>query len=169
MALFEPLFHALNATGVRYVVVGGVAAVLQGHARLTVDVDLVVDLEPHAARAFMNALVGLGFVPRVPVDPLDFASPDIRESWRRDKGMQVFTMIDRANPMLVVDVFVSHPIDFNDLWSRADTVELPTATVRIASIPDLIAMKRLAGRPQDLIDIERLEAILKRRGGPSDG
>ena len=40
MALFEPLFKTLNDAGVRYVVVGGLAVVLHGHARLTVDVDL---------------------------------------------------------------------------------------------------------------------------------
>ena len=45
MALFEPLFAALNAGEVRYVVVGGVATVLHGHARLTADVDLVTRRE----------------------------------------------------------------------------------------------------------------------------
>jgi hypothetical protein len=46
--LFEPLFAALEAAGARYVVVGGVATVLQGFARLTAGVDLIVDLEPAA-------------------------------------------------------------------------------------------------------------------------
>lgn len=40
----------------------------------------------------------------------------------------------------------------------------PTA-VRVASIGDLIALKRLANRPQDLQDIAELEEIQKRRGG----
>ena len=164
MALFEPLFEALNATGVRYVIVGGVAVVLQGHARLTVDVDLIIDLEPVPVRTFMETLVGLGFVPRVPVDALAFASAELRESWRRDKGMQVFSMVDRANPLRVVDLFAFHPIDFDGLWARADVIRLDHTSVRVASIPDLIALKRLAGRPQDLLDIERLEAIQKRRG-----
>ena len=43
MALCEPVFRALNATGVRYVV-GGLATVLHGSARFTADADLVVDL-----------------------------------------------------------------------------------------------------------------------------
>lgn len=42
MALFEPVFRALDTSGARFVVVGGVAVVLQGHARLTADLDLVV-------------------------------------------------------------------------------------------------------------------------------
>jgi hypothetical protein len=44
MAVFEPLFKALNDAEVRYLVVGGLAVVLHGHPRLTANVDLVVDL-----------------------------------------------------------------------------------------------------------------------------
>ena len=39
MLLYEPLFRALNASGTRYVVVGGVATVLHGYARLTADIE----------------------------------------------------------------------------------------------------------------------------------
>ena len=164
MALFEPLFQALNDTGVRYVVVGGVATVLHGYARLTADVDLVIDLAPDEARKFMLALVRLGFLPRAPVDPLSFADPEIRAGWIRDKGLQVFSMVDPADPMRVVDVFVDHPTDFDQLWVRAKSVMLGTTTVRIAAIHDLITLKRLAGRPQDLVDIEQLERIERRVG-----
>ena len=44
MAVFEPLLKALTDASVRYGVVGGLAVVLHGHARLTVDRDLVVTL-----------------------------------------------------------------------------------------------------------------------------
>ena len=63
-----------------------------------------------------------------------------------------------------VDLFAEHPIDFNELWNRSEVIELTRTVVRIASIPDLIYLKRLAGRPQDLADIEALEAILRRKG-----
>ena len=39
MPLYEPLVRALNASGTRYVVVGGVATVLHGYARLTADIE----------------------------------------------------------------------------------------------------------------------------------
>ena len=94
MALFEPLFKALNDAGVRYVVVGGLAVVLHGHARLTVDVDLVVDLDEGQALRAIDALVRLGLHPRVPVNPRDFADRSIREAWIRERGMQVFSMFD---------------------------------------------------------------------------
>jgi len=66
---------------------------------------------------------------------------------------------DPAHPMLEVDLFVEHPIPFGELWRRSEVVSLETAEVRVASIPDLIALKKLAARPQDLIDIEELESI----------
>ena len=161
MAVFEPLFKALNDAGVRYVVVGGLAVVLHGYARLTVDVDLVVDLDEEQARKAIKAMVGMGLRPRVPVDARDFADQSVREGWIRDRGMQVFSMFDPANPMRVVDLFVHHPMPFEELWSRSSRFELQDTIVHVASIPDLIHLKRLAGRPQDQADIVQLEAILK--------
>lgn len=163
MSLFEPLFDALNSGEVRYVVVGGVAAVLHGHARLTVDVDLVVDLTPREAAKAIDVLTTLGLVPRVPVDAAEFADAAKRESWIRDRNMRVFTMLDPSNPMRQVDLFAEPPMDFEDLWAGAEVVHLDRTDVRIASIPDLIAMKRAAGRPQDLADVEALTAILARK------
>ena len=96
MGLFTPLFEALNAADARYVVVGGFAVVLHGHTRLTLDVDLVVDLDPEPAREIVDALTELGFIPRAPVKARDFANVSIREAWVEEKGMQVFTMVDRA-------------------------------------------------------------------------
>ena len=64
MLLYEPLFRALNASGTRYVVVGGVATVLHGYGRLTADIDLIVDLEESAAARAMRALAGPGLRPR---------------------------------------------------------------------------------------------------------
>lgn len=164
MALFEPIFAALNENHVRYVVVGGLATVLHGFARLTADIDLIVDLAPDEARRAVTTLVGLGFRPRVPVDALDLADPEIRRRWIDEKGMRVLSLWDPAQPMRELDLFVDPPIDFALLWAHSEIVHIRGALVRIASIPDLIAMKRLAGRPEDMIDIRALEEIQQRKG-----
>jgi hypothetical protein len=163
VALFEPILKALNVASVRYVVVGGLATVLHGFARLTADIDLVIDLEPAETRKAIDALVRMGFRPRAPVDPLEFADPAVRASWIRDKGMRVFSLWDPGQPMREVDLFVENPIPFEELWGRAEIVTLESTVVRIASIEDLVAMKRMAGRPQDVTDIEALEAIRDER------
>ncbi len=169
MDVFGPLFSALNARGVRYVVVGGLATVLHGHARLTADVDLMLDLSPDQARKAMETLRALGLRPRAPVDLLDFAVEERRRRWIEDKGMQVFSLFDPALPLREVDLFVEHPIDFESLWGESVAMDVGGTAVRVASIPHLIGLKRLAGRPQDLLDIEALEEIQRRTadgGGP---
>ena len=164
MALYAPLFRVLNAAGIRYVVVGGVATVLHGHARLTADVDLILDLEEKAAARAVRALTALGLRPRAPVDPEEFADARIRESWIRDKGMQVFSFFMPNDPLLSVDVFVNHPIEFEGFYERSESCDIGSCPVRIASIPDLIRLKRLANRPRDQEDIARLEEILRLKG-----
>jgi hypothetical protein len=168
MSFYVPVFQALNDMQVRYVVVGGLATVLHGYARLTADIDLIIDLEPQEARKAIEALAKHGMMPRLPVDPYDFAEPETRRHWIDDKNMRVFSMWKPDEPLVSVDLFVEHPIEFDLLWSRAEITDLGSVSVRIASIPDLIALKRLANRPQDLVDIEKLTEIQKLKKHPDD-
>lgn len=147
-------------------VVGGFATVLHGHARLTADIDLIIDLAPDEAKKAVETLTRLGFRARAPVDPLAFADATVRRQWIEEKGMRVFSMWNPSNPMVEVDLFAEHPIDFEELWHHAEIVKLTRASVRLASIRDLIRLKRIAGRPQDLADIEALDLILRRREDP---
>lgn len=158
MERFEPIFEALNASGARYVVVGGVAVNLHGHTRFTKDLDLVLDLEPVVARKALGTLAGLGFRPTAPMAITDFADPLLREQWATERNMLVFQLFRDAS-RLTVDLFVRYPTDFDILWTNAVRVVLPRAEIRVASLEHLIAMKREAGRPQDLIDIEWLTTI----------
>jgi predicted nucleotidyltransferase len=168
MELFQSFFKALNHDNVRYVVVGGLAVVLHGHLRLTADVDLVVDLEPEAAANTIDVLTRLGLRPRVPVRAEAFADARERQRWIEERGMQVFTMFDPKNPLRSVDLFVDLPVPFEELWNRSEMIRLPETEVRVASIPDIISMKKMAGRPQDLEDIKALEALIdERRRNPS--
>ncbi len=162
MALFEPIFEALDAAGVRYVVVGGVAVVLHGHARLTADLDLAVDLASEPAGAVITALTTMGFLPRAPVNAADFADASARQRWIEQQGMTVFSMWDPSNPLRSVDLFTENPIDFEELWANSQLVDLSGTSARVASIPDLIRLKRISARPLDLADIEALEAIQTR-------
>jgi hypothetical protein len=156
---FLSLFAALNKGGVRYVLVGGLAAVLHGVDRLTADVDLAVDLAPESARGFIDVLTVAGFRPMLPVPAQQFADPQIRASWRRDSAMQVFSFWDPTHSCPSVDVFVEDVVPFAELWAASQVVALEGVNIRIASIDHLVRMKTIAGRPQDMADIERLREI----------
>jgi hypothetical protein len=159
VGLYDDVFVGLHRAGVRYVVVGGVAVVLQGHVRTTVDLDLVVDLEVDAASKVVAVLTDLGFTPRLPVPAMDFADPAIRRTWVAERNLQVFSFYDPANPMIEVDIFATEPVPLESLLADALIVEIGGAPVAVASRRQLIAMKRLAGRPQDLADIAALEDL----------
>lgn len=159
MSLFIPIFSSLNNAEVRYVVVGGLATVLHGYARLTADIDIIIDLEPVEAKKAIRTIVDLGLQPRLPVDPFDFSDPIVRRDWNENKNMQVFSFWKPDDPLISVDFFIKNIIDFEDLWNRSKLVDLEDVSINIASIPDLIKLKKIANRQQDLIDIEKLSEI----------
>jgi hypothetical protein len=161
VGFFEDTIKALNDADVRYVVVGGLAVVLHGHVRVTVDLDLVLDLAPVEARKAIDALLAAGLVPNVPVDATDFADPEKRAKWRSEKNMLVFQMRDPSDDFRRVDLFVEEPIPFHELWERSVLKPLETTHARVCSIQDLIRLKREAARHIDLSDIEALEVILE--------
>lgn len=163
MLPLETLFGHLNAAGARYIVVGGLAVVLHGHLRATGDVDLIVDLGADQVNRTLDALAAAGLQPYAPVPARDFADPGKRAAWIRDKGMLVFSLRPREGvPM--VDLFLDYPAPFEELWGRSEVVTLRGIPVRVASIRDLIGLKRDAGRPQDLADAEALTHIARLRG-----
>lgn len=164
MTLYADVHAALAQAGVRYVVVGGTAVVLQGYVRTTVDLDLVVDLAEEPAQRAMEALLSLGFLPRAPVDARAFADERTRRDWATTKHMQVFSMFDPQHIAREIDLFVAYPLDFDELFAAADRLEVDGVVVPVASRPHLMQMKREAGRPQDLADIAALEEL----GGEPD-
>jgi hypothetical protein len=156
---FDAIFAALQAAGVRYLVVGGVAVVLHGFPRFTADLDLVIALDEHNVRAAVTALQQLGYRPRAPVPAEQLADPQVRRTWIDDKAMVVFSMWSPQHPATEIDLFTEEPFPFDEAHARATRVELGPTTVTVASVGDLIALKRAVGRPKDLADIEALERI----------
>jgi hypothetical protein len=153
---FADVLSAIESTGTRFVVVGGVAAIMQGVERVTYDLDLVIELTPPGALAVVDKLLEIGYRARIPADPRGFADPETRAGWIRDKGMMVFSLWDTIEQRPTVDLFVSYPLDFELLWREATVVELENAAVRVAAPRHLAIMKRLAGRPKDREDIRAL-------------
>ena len=160
MSLYSPLFKVLNDAKVQYVVVGGLATVLHGYARLTADIDLVINLEPHEAEKAIRAILACGLKPRLPVDPMQFTDKVIREGWIKDKNMLVFSFYQPDNPLMILDVFVREPFPFKEMAQRAVPMDLGGIIIPVCAINDLIAMKQQAARPKDLEDIKYLQGLL---------
>ena len=149
--IYGDVFERLEAEGVRYVAVGGVAVVLHGHERPVNDLDIVVDPAPAEARRAQAALMSLGFVPTLPL-PLEM--------------LTVLTMLDGAGR--TVDVFARYHVPFGELWSASERVRAGEGLVRVCSIEHLIRVKRLVTRPDDPKDIEALLAIERARASNED-
>jgi len=156
---FDLLVRALDRAGVRYLVAGGLAVNAHGYLRFTRDVDLVLQLAPENIASAFGALEGIGYRPLVAVTAADFADVAKRTAWIRDKGMTVLNFWCDRHRDTPVDVFVTEPFDFDEEYGRALVKPLGSVAVRFVSIPSLIQMKEIAGRPQDKIDIEYLRKL----------
>jgi hypothetical protein len=121
----ERLLMELSAAGVRYLVVGGVAVVLHGYIRSTLDLDLVIDLD---------------------ADNVDRARRVFRECGTSD---------------VAIDIVAKEPFPFDEAYQRALRARVGDSIVTVASIDDVIAMKRGTGRTQDAVDIEILTELKK--------
>ncbi len=156
------IIAGLNTAQVSYIVVGGVAVVLHGRSRLTMDLDLVIQLDDGNIRKTLDVLTRFGLKPRLPVQAADFADAATRKRWVEERRMTVFSMASPTDPSMTVDLFASYPMDYASMLNRSILSQLGDTPVRICAIDDLIAMKKSAGRMIDRVDIEELEII--RRG-----
>ena len=158
---FRPtsLLGALARAGVDFVVVGGVAVVLQASPRFTRDLDICYAVDTANLERLGALLVSLDARLREVDEDVPFV-PDAR-TLRRTQMLTLTT--SEGNLDLLVDPPGSP--GYAALRRRADVVDLDGASVRVASLEDLLAMKRAAGRPQDEIDVESLEIARSRLRG----
>lgn len=156
LRLYE-LLRRLTEREVDFVVVGGVAVILQASPRLTKDLDICYATEQVNLDRLGAVLIELGARLRSVEEDLPFV-PDGRAL--RHTQILTLTTVDGGLDLLVEpDGSPGYP----GLRRRADQIDIDGIVVRVASIEDLIAMKRAAGRPQDLVDLESLEIARRRR------
>jgi Nucleotidyl transferase AbiEii toxin, Type IV TA system len=158
---FRPtvLLGLLAHAEVDFVVVGGVAIVVQASPRFTRDLDICYATDKANLARLGSLLVSLVARLRGLDEDVAFV-PDSRTLRRT----QMLTLTTREGDL---DLLVDPPGSpgYAALRRRADVIELAGASVRIASVEDLIGMKRAAGRPQDQIDVESLEIARSRLRG----
>jgi hypothetical protein len=136
-----------------------VAVVVQASPRFTRDLDICYATDAANLERLGVLLVALDAKLRGVDEDVPFV-PDVRTLRRT----QMLTLATREGDLdLLVDPAGSP--GYAALRRRADVIELAGASIRIASLEDLIEMKRAAGRPQDEVDIESLEIARSRLRG----
>jgi predicted nucleotidyltransferase len=150
------LLRALTAQGVDFVVIGGIAALLHGSPRLTQDLDICFATDRGNLEALGEVLTRLGARLAGIDEDVPFV-PDA-DALRR---IVVLTLETDLGKLDVLGSPAGAPA-YGALREQADRYDIGGAHVLVASIADLIAMKRAAGRPKDLADIAELEIIRER-------
>ena len=164
LATFQSVMESLNRHKVRFLLAGGMAVVAHGYGRMTYDIDLVIRLTPTNVRKTFAALAELGFRPRVPVAPAEFADPKIRARWAREKNMVVLNFFRKSDDPLTVDLFVAEPFPFAAAYGKAEVSAVNGVPFHFVDLRTLIDMKRKAGRPVDLEDVRHLEHLAADHG-----
>lgn len=142
LARLPDVFRCLHARDVRYVVIGGVAAIVHGVPRTTFDVDLLIEASEENASRLLAALSDAGIGSATLTTAKDLLAHEIT----------IFRDVVR------IDVQTRTPgVDFAGAWERRIERDVADTKYWLLSRPDLIASKRAAARPKDLEDVRVLE------------
>jgi hypothetical protein len=152
---FQPvsILHALIDRQVRFVLIGGLAGAIRGSPVITGDVDICHARDRANLGRLAEALGGLtaklrGAPPDVPLQ-LDVPALEAGDHFTFATALGALDCIGTP----------AGTDGFADLDTSATDESLDGIVVRVASLDDLIRMKRAAGRRQDLIAVEWLEAL----------
>ena len=152
---FRPILEALQSANVRFVLIGGLAMSAHGSAYITQDIDVGYARDHENIRLLNQALAGMH--PRLRGFPegLPFVWDE-----RTIRSAANMTLDTDESP---VDILGDIPgiTSFEGLWERSVIREIYGLPVHVASIPDLLSMKRAANRPKDQAHILELLELQK--------
>ena len=138
----QSVFKSFQSHDVRYVIIGGIAAVLHGVPRATFDLDILIEATETNVARLLQALREAGFGTADLVDVQGILENEIT----------IF------NDRVRIDVLTTAPgLTFEAAWERCETMDYQGQKFRVASRQDVIASKRAVGRPKDLEDIRILD------------
>lgn len=141
----KQLIVALNASGARYLLIGGYALAALGYVRATTDIDILVPADPAEGERVRNALLVLPEKVASDIDPAWFAEGD---------------NIRVADAFVVDVMFNACGETWESLQDCAETVDLDGIPVRTLSAAGLLRTKQTV-RPKDVADRLLLERVLK--------
>lgn len=148
---FTDFINLLEKNQVRYVLVGGLAVVMNGHFRTTKDMDIFYEGSSENCQRLLQVIKDFGF------GYLKLTEEDLADK----KGfIKLGTEPNR------IDLFCDLPgVLFEEVFANAFEYkeEESLFSVRVIHINQLIQNKKAVGRLQDKLDVEKLEKIRKRK------
>jgi hypothetical protein len=161
MVEFRPqdILAALDRHQVRYVLVGGLAAILHGAAHLTTDVDIVPKDALDNLERLSATLHELGARIRVTGESEGVPFDHSAESLRR---VSIWNLQTSAGD-LDITFTPSGTHGYDDLVRDVDVMRVRGLDVPVASLADVIRSKEAAGRPRDRAALPGLRELLARR------
>ncbi len=138
----QDVFSSFQKHNVKYLIIGGIAAVLHGVPRATFDLDILIEATPENATALLEAMLEarLGTAALTTVEEL------------------LTHEITIFNDRVRIDVQTKTPgITFMTAWNNRETMTYSGQDFYVVSREDLIASKKAAGRDKDLEDIRLLQ------------
>jgi hypothetical protein len=162
--LAKELIDRLVAGEVEFVLVGGIAAQAHGSPSLTADLDIVPSWDRDNLRKVARLLAEIAAVRHgipedsPPLPPLDERTLLAGAVFTLTTRFGRFDLLANPDPGLDFDALMRSAVEYEFLGHR----------LHVASLDDLIAMKRAAGRPKDRVELEILGALREEidRGSP---
>lgn len=158
---FGDLLEALRASGLEFIVCGGVAAILHGVERTTLDVDLSVSLAPDNIPLLISAMENTGLRPRLPINPALLADERVVSDMVNQKHAVVFTFFHPTNRYVQVDVFLKPELQYSVLKPFSELIPFRGSTLQVLSARKLLQLKEDIDPPRekDEMDIKILNKL----------
>jgi hypothetical protein len=157
------LFRVLAEHRVDYLVIGGVAAQVHGRRRTTKDLDVTPAPDPENCERLASALAALD------AHPVELGPSAPAPTAEQLRLAPIVLPLSTPHGELHILKDVPGATTYAVMRTRALTTDLDGIALRIVGVDDLIRMKRAAGRPSDLEDVEALLAVAQPGTNVGDG
>jgi hypothetical protein len=160
-SFLKDIIIALCEKRVKFIIFGGVAIVLHGVERMTLDLDISIELEKENIDSFLDVMKNFNLSPRPPLPPQILYDLEIMNYIIKEKNAVAFTFIDKENPFKQVDVLIHPELRYEKWINKTQEMELFGHKICILSKEAIIELKQNLKQPRDkdLIDIKELKKI----------
>jgi hypothetical protein len=149
IAELEAVVDAFDTGGIEYALCGGLALGVHGYPRATMDIDVLVRNE--RLTDALDVVRAVGF--DVPAKKMVFGA----SSGAQREIQRVSKLDPKTGDLMSLDLILVGT-EFEDVWAGRSAFEIHGRRLIVVSRDGLATMKRIAGRPQDLVDLANLQA-----------